>query len=211
MKNYFSKWMLVFLCLGVVTFPFSIKAEVLDDNFDLNHLQGLKLGYYIGSFDPIHLGHQHVIEQTLKSEYVDYVLIYPAPGGDQFKNRTDLVLRQKMIASVYQEHPRVLITYWTPKELQDKFNPFIVDIDVIGIIGSDVVTETLMGPNKELSEKYRSVFMRGLPLKEKHYEDTVGALMALKADFFLVALRGNIDLSHLDGKIYDRSIRAFIP
>ena len=78
------------------------------------------------------------------------------------------------------------------------------------MIGSDVVTENLMGPDKELSDKYRSVFMRGIPLKEKHYHDTVGALMALKADSFLVALRGDVDLSHLENHIYDRPIRAFI-
>jgi cytidyltransferase-like protein len=176
MKNWFSKLLLISLSLGILVFSFSIKAEELNDDFDLSRLKGLKLGYYIGSFDPIHLGHQHVIEEALKSEHVDYVLIYPAPGGDQFKNRTDLTLRQKMIASIYHEHPKVLLTYWTPKKLQDKFTPFVNDIDVVGILGSDVVTETLMGPDKELSEKYRSVFMRGLPLKEKHYEDTVGAL-----------------------------------
>ena len=208
MNNYFYKWMMI--SLGLLLFPFSIKAKVLDDNFELNNLKGLKLGYYIGSFDPIHLGHQHVIEQALKSGHVDYVLIYPVPGGDQFKNRTDLALRQKMIAGIYQEDPRVLMTYWTPKELQDKFAVFATDVEVIGIIGSDVVTETLVGPDKELSEKYRSVFMRGIPLKEKHYEDTIGALMALKANSFLVSLRGDIDLSHLNGKIDDRSIRAFI-
>lgn len=210
MKNRFSKLLLTFLSLSILIFPFFIKAEVLNDDFDLSRLKGLKLGYYIGSFDPVHLGHEHVIKEALKSEYVDYVLIYPVPGGDQFKNRTDLAIRQKMIASVYQEHPRVLLTYWTPRELQDKFTPFANDIDVVGIIGSDVVTETLMGPDKELSEKYCSVFMRGFPLKEKHYEDTVGALMALKANSFLVSLRGEIDLSHLDGKIYNRPIRAFI-
>lgn len=210
MSNYFFKCMLIVLCLGMLIFPIFIKAEILNDDFDLNRLKGKKLGYYIGSFDPIHLGHQHVIEQALKSGHVDYILIYPAPGGDQFKNRTDLDLRQKMIASVYQEHSKVLMTYWTPKELQDKFATFTKDVDIIGVIGSDVVTETLMGPDKELSEKCRSVFMRGLPLKEKHYKDTVGALMALKANSFLVALRGNVDLSHLEGKIYDRSIQAFI-
>lgn len=194
----------------MLIFPFWIKAEVLNNDFDLSRLKGLKLGYYIGSFDPIHLGHQHVIEEALKSQYVDYILIYPAPGGDHFKNRTNLALRQKMIASIYQDHPKVLFTYWTPKELQNKFSPFIHDIDIVGIIGSDVVTDTLMGPDKELSEKYRSVFMRGLPLKEKHYEDTIGALMALKANSFVVALRGDINLSDLNGKIYDRSILAFI-
>lgn len=187
-----------------------IKADVIDNDFDSNRLKGSKIGYYIGSFDPIHIGHQHVIEQALKSGHVDYVLIYPAPGGDQFKNRADLTIRQKMIASIYQEHPKVLYTYWTSKQLQDSFSPFTNDLEVIGIIGSDVITDTLMGPDKELSKKYQSVFMRGIPLTEKHYNDTVGALMALKADSFLVALRGNVDLSYLKENVHDRPIRALI-
>lgn len=202
MSNYFFQWI---LGLGGLFFPFFAQAESLDGHFDLNRLKGLRVGYYTGSFDPIHLGHQQVIEGALQSGHVDYVLIYPVPGGDPFKNRTELAIRQKMIASIYLEHPRVLITGWTPKQLQDQFAPFIADIEVVGIIGSDVVTESLM-----VNEKHRSVFMRGLPLKEKHYEDTVGAISALRADSFLVALRGDIDLSHLDRKIYDRSIRAFI-
>jgi len=86
--------------------------------FDWKGLQGSTLGYYTGLFDPIHLGHQNVTGQALQSGYVDYVLIYPVPGGDQFKNRSDLAVRQKLIASAYQDHPKVLITYWTPKELQ---------------------------------------------------------------------------------------------
>lgn len=209
MGNYISK-ILFIIFVAILFFPFNMRAEILDDTFDWERLQGSKLGYYIGSFDPIHLGHQNVIDQALESEQVDYILIYPAPGGDQFKNRSDLATRQKLIASLYQDHPKVLMTYWTPKELQTKCALCSVDLDIIGIIGSDVVTENLMGPDKELSEKYRSVFMRGIPLKEKHYQDTVGALMALKADSFLVALRGNVDLSHLEDRIYDRPIRAFI-
>lgn len=210
MKKCFFKSMFIFLYLMIWILPLPLKAKVLDDHFDLNLLKGQRLGYYIGSFDPIHLGHQHVIEQALESEHVDYILIYPVPGGDHFKNRSDPALRKKLIASVYQNHPRVLLTDWTPKELQDKFTPLTNDIDIIGIIGSDVVTEIFMGPNKALSEKYRSVFMRGLPLKENHYEDTIGALMALKATSFLVAIRGNLDLSHLDAKLYDRPIRGYI-
>jgi hypothetical protein len=99
MKNWFSKLLLTSLNLGILFFSFSIQAEVLNDDFDLNCLKGLKFGYY----------------------------------------------------------------------------------------------------------------MCGLPLKENRYGDTVGALMALKANSFLEALRGIINLSHVDGKIYDRSIRAFIP
>lgn len=210
MQNYIFKISSILLFIEAFLFPFSMKAEILDDHFDWKRLQGSRLGYYIGSFDPIHLGHQNVVDQVLESGQVDYVLIYPVPGGDQFKNRSNRALRQKLIASVYQDHPKVLITDWVPKELQSKFNLSAAELDIIGIIGSDVVTENLMGPDKELSEKYRSVFMRGLPLKEKHYYDTVGALMALKADSFLVALRGEVDLSYLKDRIYDRPIRAFI-
>lgn len=208
MKNHLSK--LFYLSLGAVLFTSPINADLIDNDFDVDRLKGSKIGYYIGSFDPIHIGHQHVIEQALKSGHVDYILIYPAPGGDQFKNRTDLTIRQKMIASIYQKHPKVLYTYWTPKQLQDAFSPLTNDLEVIGVIGSDVITDTLMGPDEELSKKYQSVFMRGIPLTEKHYNDTVGALMALKADSFLVALRGDIDLSYLKGNVHDRPIRGLI-
>ncbi len=202
--------MSIFLGLGVMLSPLAANGKELDDQFDLSVLKGQKLGYYIGSFDPIHRGHETVIQEALQSGEVDYVLIYPVPGGDQFKNRTDWATRRRMVASVYQENPKVLFTAWTPKELQDKFGAIAGNLEVVGIIGSDVITENLMGPDEQLSNKYRSVFMRGLPLKEKHYTDTIGALMALKADAFLVALRGNIDLSYLGGKIADRPIRKFI-
>lgn len=210
MKNYISKLPSIFVLFGTLFFPSSMRAEILDETFDWKRLQGSKLGYYIGSFDPIHLGHQNVIDQAIKSGHVDYVLIYPVPGGDTYKNRSALALRQKLIASLYQDHPKVLITYWTPIELQNKFIALASDIDVIGLIGSDVATEALMGPDKELSEKYRSIFMKGIPLHEKHYQDTAGAVMALKADSFLVALRGDVDLSYLENRIYDRPIRAFV-
>ncbi len=188
----------------------SADALVLNDDFDMNTLKGTKIGYYVGSFDPIHLGHQNVIEQALKSEHVDYVLINPVPGGDNYKNRSSLAIRLEMIASVYAGHPKVLLTYWTPKELQDKFSQHLEELAVVGIIGSDVVTDSLLGPDKMISEKYRSVFMRGIPLNEKHFTDTIGVLMALKANSFLVALRGDIDLGYLEDKICDRSILGFI-
>ncbi len=210
MRNIIIISIFVFLVATILFFPSFIKASVLDDKFDLESLKGKKIGYYVGSFDPIHLGHQNVIETALNEKYVDYVLIYPAPGGDTFKNRNELSIRQKLIASIYKNNPKVLITYWTPKELQDKFFKITSDIEVIGIIGSDVILERLMGPDKELSEKYQKVFMRGLPIPEKHYEDTVGGIMALKANSFIVALRGDIDLTHLNGKVNDRPIKAFI-
>lgn len=179
----------------------------MNENFNLKELKGSKLGYYLGSFDPLHLGHQHVIEKALSSG-LDYILIYPVPGGDTYKNRVSLDLRLQMVASVYKDHPRVLFTSWTPKELQERLSS--LDLEIVGVIGSDVVTDTLMSTDP-LTEKKRRIFMRGIPLEERHYTDTIGALMALRADSFLVALRGDVDLSHLNGYVHDRPICGFIP
>lgn len=200
MKKYF---------IALLFFPYVLHAKVLDDTFDLSQLEGVKLGYYVGSFDPIHLGHQHVIEKALQN--VDYLLVYPVPGGDSFKNRSPVALRQNMIASVYKDHPKVLITTWTPKKLQDAISSALPKLDVVGIIGSDVVTESLVSQDEEKNKKYLSIFMRGIALKESHYEDTFGALMALRADSFLVAIRNGEDFSYLMGKIGDRPICGFIP
>ncbi|MCH9631706.1 MAG: nicotinate-nucleotide adenylyltransferase [Chlamydiae bacterium] len=204
-KFLFNSYVALF---GSLFFSSALIAVPLNDSFEMKKLSGKTVGYYSGSFDPIHLGHQYVIENVLGKGYVDYVLIYPAPGGDHFKSRSELALRQKMIASLYQDNPQVLFTHWSPKQLQDNFSQ--VEAEVVGIIGSDIVTEKLMGPDAATNEKYSKVFMRGIPLKENHFYDTVGAVKALKADSFIVALRGNVDLSYLGGKIYDRPIRGFI-
>ncbi|MDN3507105.1 MAG: adenylyltransferase/cytidyltransferase family protein [Simkaniaceae bacterium] len=199
----------VFL-FGVAFSSSSLMAAILDDTFEMTNFNGNRIGYYTGSFDPIHLGHQHVIDAALRNGYVDYVLVYPVPGGDNFKNRSELALRQKMLASIYQDNPKVFVTYWTPKELQNRFSQVTDNVEIIGIIGSDVVTEKLMGPDAILSAKYRKVFMMGHPLEEKHFYDSVGAIVALKASSFVVALRGGIELSYLNDKIYDRPILGFI-
>lgn len=188
----------------------TLEAAMLNEQFDLQKLKGKRLGYYIGSFDPIHLGHQFVIESALQEGHVDYVLIYPAPGGDSFKNRTPLPVRKKMIGSLYQDEPKVLLTDWSPRELQEAFEEVAADVTVIGIIGSDVITEKFFGPDKELGAKYLKVFMRGLPIEDRHAEDTAGALIALKASGFLVSLRGDVDLSFLMGAIHDRPILGSI-
>lgn len=198
------------LLIGIAFSSSNLMAAILDDTFKMTNLSGKKIGYYTGSFDPIHLGHQHVIDAALRNGYVDYILVYPVPGGDSFKNRSELGFRQKMIASIYQDNSQVLVTYWTPKEIQDRFSKVADNVEVIGIIGSDVVTEKLMGPDILLSRKCRKVFMRGVPLEEKHFYDTVGAIIALKAGSFVVALRDGVDLSYLNDKIYDRPILGFI-
>lgn len=92
--------MLKFL-ISFVLFLTSAQALVLEDLIKEGKLQETlthkKIGYYIGSFDPLHLGHQDTAQIPLKEKLVDYVLIFPNWGGDDFKDRVPVEERLKKI------------------------------------------------------------------------------------------------------------------
>lgn len=67
-----------------------------------------RVGIYGGTFDPIHRGHLHVIEQVLKKNVVDSLLLIPA---GQPRLRDDIpvatgVNRRKMCQIALQDLPR---------------------------------------------------------------------------------------------------------
>jgi len=37
----------------------------------------MKLGIYVGSFDPIHIGHVHIVNHLIKKNYVEKIIIIP--------------------------------------------------------------------------------------------------------------------------------------
>lgn len=166
-----------------------------------------RIGYFLGSFDPVHKGHQFVVETVLKRNLVDKVLMYPAPGDDRFKERTPWHLRQEMLESLYRENPRVILSRLYPNELHKQYSHDAM----IGIIGSDLVLDRLLSQDANLQEEYHTQFMRGLPLTSDEALGTMGAIKAFHVDAFIVALRNDRDdLTRLHGYIRDRKILATI-
>ena len=196
--NWIKKYILTLIL------PLSLFAIPLDDAFDVSQLKGKQVGYYTGSFDPFHINHQHIVREALN--HVDYVLVYPAPGQDKYKQRTDFAIRLKMIEGLYDIHPRVLYTSWTPKELQDK----LVNLQVIAILGSDTIEETLESQNTGFREQCYKVMYQGCLVPEEHENDAVGALMAFRAKAFIVAARDGSDLSRFEGSVGHWPILATI-
>ncbi|MEM8628837.1 MAG: DUF6624 domain-containing protein [Chlamydiota bacterium] len=207
------RWFFLFsisLFGGVVASP-NLTAAILDASFDMQVLQDKKVGYYLASFDPIHLGHQKMIAAALSEGHVDYLLVYPIPGKDVWEKRNALSSRQEMLASLYAYDPRVLVTKWTPKELQDRFSAIGKNIEIIGIVGPEIGEEKLLGFDASWHTEYQKAFMRGVPLQKQHFSDALGAVMALRARSFLVALREENDLSHFEKEIGERPIRRLFP
>lgn len=174
-----------------------------------------RVGYYIGSFDPLHKGHERVAGLCLEKGLCDYVIIYPSWGGDQFKKRIDVQRRLDMLFSVFEKHPNVIVTRFTPKELQDVLTkpavtkvsfvkPAFEGMSFIGIVGSD--TALAVAGSKEAL----STFMAGRRLTEMHYEYTLGGCMALPVDSFIVAMRQGDELSPLKNKIGQKKIIAVV-
>ena len=125
-------------------------------------LSGKRIGFYIGSFDPIHKGHERLVENIINQDLVNYCLIYPAWGGDEYKNRTDVNVRLDMLFGLYKDNPSVIVTRLTPIQLQKRLTvdaPYnilgkpsvessIKDTQYIGILGSDTALDTVADKKK---------------------------------------------------------------
>lgn len=195
-----------------------VLEKLIQDGTLETTLKNKRIGYYVGSFDPLHKGHEAVAQLPMKKGLCDLVIIYPAWGGDFYKTRIDVNLRHDMVFSVFRNHPTVIVTRLTPKDLQAVLTvsdiskvknkrvvkPAFERMKFIGVIGSD--TALWLDSN----EKAFSAFMTGIQIPEKYQTQTLGGLMALPAESFIVALREGDDLSSLKGKIRDREIFAVI-
>lgn len=194
-------------------------ALVLEEMSDQGQLEALlskkTVAYYIGSFDPLHVGHEAVTQSIIKKGYADYVLIYPAWGGDSYKERTPVTVRLDMLFSVFENDPHVIVTRMPPKALQDLFTipnpdhkvkekatvqPKIPGLHFVGVIGSDVAL------NMRQDDKKRSVFMEGVVVSEAHKDTTIGGIIALPVQKFILSKRADDDVSSLAGHLGDRPI-----
>lgn len=204
----------MFLCMHLSMAHALVLEDLVRDGELESTLSEQTIGYYIGSFDPLHLGHEAVVNQILEQNLCDYVLIYPAWGGDEYKNRTDVPIRLEMLFAAFANHPRVIVTKLTPAELQGALMERTDDLiagkpsvktklfgtEYIGIIGSDTALET----SKDL--KKLSVFMRGIQIPEKHKEHTIGGIIAIPVKSFIVSLRAGDSIDSLKGVFSDRPI-----
>lgn len=198
-------------------------AVVLEDlsaagNLELT-LSRKKIGYYIGSFDPLHLGHEAVVDQIIKQNLCDYVLVCPAWGGDTYKNRTPVHIRTEMLFAAFADHPRVLVTKLAPGALQNILtmcgddlvagNPSVKTAfpgaEYIGVIGSDTALDTSKDPKK------LSVFMRGMQIPEKYTAHTIGGIVGIPVQSFIVSLRAGGPVDALQGVFADRPIVHTLP
>lgn len=62
----------------------AILDELFDEKFDEVFSQRQKVGLYIGRFQPLHLGHENILQQMMEEN--DLVLVGIGTGGDPREN-----------------------------------------------------------------------------------------------------------------------------
>jgi cytidyltransferase-like protein len=172
----------VFLCLFSAN-----KGLVLEDLYSQKEIFGKRLskkriGYYFGSFDPLHLGHESLVQEILDQDLCDYIIVCPAWGGDDFKQRSKLNVRLEMLFSTFSKHEKIIISALCPGEIQTILNT-LKDPEYIGIIGSDTALLASQIP------EWISVFMTGESIPKKYQEHTIGGTMLVSAKSFIVGVR----------------------
>lgn len=194
-----------------------VQALVLEELIENNQLEeifaGKTVGYYTGSFDPLHKGHEAVAHLPVDLKICDYVLIVPAWGKDSYKSRVDVKIRLDMLFAVFKDDPHVIVTRLNPQDMQRALTkpnlenkyfviPRFKDLKFIGMIGSDVALEL----SKEENTKRRTVMMSGLVVQDNHKDDTAGGIIALPCKEFLVTMRKGEDISNLKGLLDERQL-----
>lgn len=110
----------------------------------------MKIGVYVGSFNPVHLGHKHVVDYLIDNKYVDKIIVVPTRN---YWNKIDLIsINHRINMLKYYENDRILINDY----LNDKkYSYEILDIikkenskdDIYLIIGADNMPKFYMWKN----------------------------------------------------------------
>lgn len=173
----------------------------------------MKIGIYVGSFNPIHLGHVNVINYLLDNKYLDKIFIVPTKN---YWNKNDLVdINRRIDMLKYIESDNIIIdttnnnydyTYQILNEYSKEYK------DIYLIIGADNIIKFNEWKNIDDILKYNIIVLNRDNIDIKYYIDKykfdINKFIILSdypyIDISSSTIRNNIDdnKKYLDSRIY---------
>ena len=169
----------------------------------------MRLGIYIGSFNPVHKGHIDVVNYLLTNNYIDKVLVVPTLAYWDKDNLAPIIDRINMLKyfendkiKIDQEHNKYAYTYQLMRALKKNY-----DDELYLIIGADNIIE--FDKWKEYQEllKYKIIVMNRDNIDinsyiEKYHSNNFIVVNDYKyIDISSSEIRNNLDSKYLDSKV----------
>jgi len=105
-----------------------------------------RIGVFIGSFDPLHISHQKMIEQALNDKLVDFMIVGANDNMTHKPNASSWEARNSFLTAVYAEHEKVLIAddpsfgFPITGNTVGKIREHLKGTKVFTLIGNDIAT-----------------------------------------------------------------------
>ncbi len=174
----------------------------------------MKLGIYVGSFDPIHVGHIKVMDYLIEKNYLDKIVIIPTLDYWYKKNLTDINVRCDMIKLIKrdylildEESNKYKYTFELLRELKKKY----INDELFLIIAADnIITfhkwknvDEILSNNKVIVLNRNNIDIKKYVDKFKHSERFVIIQDFPFIDISSTKLRTKIDKRYLDKSVYN--------
>ena len=169
----------------------------------------MRLGIYIGSFNPVHIGHMDVVNYLLINNYVDRVLIVPTLGYWDKQDLAPIHDRINMLKffendkiKIDEEHNNYPYTFELMKALSKDYKD-----ELYLIIGADNVIEFNKWKNYQELLKYKIIVMNRDGIDIDSYIDRYhsnGFIVARDYKYIDISsseIRNNLNSKYLDRKV----------
>lgn len=132
----------------------------------------MRLGVYVGSFNPVHKGHIKVVNYLLDNDYVDKVIMLPTPSYWYKKNLLDVKKRVEMLK--FYENDKIIIddkhnnyeyTYQILLSLEKEYP----NDELYLIIGSDNIEKLHMWDNINTILRFKVIVLRRDKIQRNEY------------------------------------------
>ena len=128
--------------------------------FEIPTYKRNRVGVYVGSFDPVHLGHKHVIDYLINNNVVDKLIVVPT--GDYWDKKLNSPLKDRINMLKYYQSDKVIIndtlnnleyTYEVLNELNKEYNNLYL------VIGADNIKDFHLWKNVDEIVKNKVVVL----------------------------------------------------
>ncbi len=172
----------------------------------------MRIGVFVGSFNPPHEGHHKVMKELLKRDLVDKVLLLPTPNYWDKNNLIDINERIKMLKfyeedniEVDNKHNNYPNTYEVLRSLKKDYK----DDTFYLVIGADNLERLHEWKNiEEVLENKIIVFKRGKIIENKYLSKYKDQFIYLEDFDFIKA--SSTDIRNGNSKYLNPEIKKYI-